>query len=329
MLTVFGWPATEDDIAALLVAPPVVGLTDGLYVDGEKRWYHLLSRAPRTLLPKSAWNEAVTTLRDVGLLAASREGDDRLDTGPLVREHFREQLMRERPEALREGHRRLGEHFCNHAAWSASELADLLRASGELSEALTNARKSVELADGSGDVFTRIAGRTCVAAVLHAAGLRKEAAAHFEEAERLQKEHQPAYPLLYSVQGFRYCDLLLDQGRHADVQARATQTLAWAEEEAWQEGEDQDGWLLDVALDNLSLGRAHFLAGRSSPGWNLDFAAARLTKAVDALRCSGAPELAPLGLLARAALMTHTKASLARRAQHVLRHGGGVIECNA
>jgi hypothetical protein len=48
-------------------------------------------------------------------------------------------------------------------------------------------------------------------------GRRADAAAQFEEAERMQKERQPAYPRLYSVPGFWYCDLLLDQGRDPEV----------------------------------------------------------------------------------------------------------------
>ena len=42
---------------------------------------------------------------------------------------------------------------------------------------------------------------------LGAAADRLEAA--FREAEELQKQRQPEFPLLYSVPGFRYCDLLL------------------------------------------------------------------------------------------------------------------------
>ena len=41
----------------------------------------------------------------------------------------------------------------------------------------------------------------------------------------MQKERQPAYPRLYSLQGFQYCDLLLDQGRDAEVRERAARAL--------------------------------------------------------------------------------------------------------
>lgn len=146
--------------------------------------------------------------------------------------------------------------------------------------------------------------RTNVAAALHALGRRKEAAAQFEEAERMQKERQPAYPRLYSLAGFLYCDLLLDQGRDAEVRDRAEQMLAW----------EQEDWLLDIALDHLSLGRAHLLAVQRDPAAVLTAAAAHLIQAVDGLRRAGRQDFLPLGLLARAALHTHTRAyPLARR----------------
>ena len=48
-----------------------------------------------------------------------------------------------------------------------------------------------------------------LADVLHQAGRRAEAETRFREAEQMQAECQPAYPLLYSTGGFQYCDLLL------------------------------------------------------------------------------------------------------------------------
>ena len=51
----------------------------------------------------------------------------------------------------------------------------------------------------------RMIKRTTHADALHQAGRRAEAEARFREAEQMQAERQPDYPLLYSVQGFRYC----------------------------------------------------------------------------------------------------------------------------
>jgi len=94
------------------------------------------------------------------------------------------------------------------AAINASNLSQLLQTRGDLSEALAAARQSVELADKSGNAFHRIGKRTTQAAALHALGRRREAAILFVEAERMQKQDDPHNPLLYSLPGYLYCDLL-------------------------------------------------------------------------------------------------------------------------
>jgi hypothetical protein len=83
------------------------------------------------------------------------------------------------------------------------------------------------------------------------------------------------------------------------VRERAAQALDWA---TLHRG------LLDIALAHLSLGRAHLLAAqRGSPGDGAQ-ATSHLQQAVDGLRRSGQQDELPLGLLARAALRTHTHA---------------------
>ena len=54
--------------------------------------------------------------------------------------------------------------------------------------------------------------RTALADALHQAGEAEAAADLFREAEAMQKDRQPQYPLLYSLPGFRYCGLLLGGG---------------------------------------------------------------------------------------------------------------------
>ena len=90
-----------------------------------------------------------------------------------------------------------------------------------------------------------------LADALHQAGEHARAEALFREAERLQAERQSQFPRLYSLSGYRYCDLLLDLGRHAEVRERAAYAIEIAR---------QNNWLLDIALDHLSLGRAEVLA---------------------------------------------------------------------
>ena len=93
--------------------------------------------------------------------------------------------------------------------------------------AVRYAAQSVELADRSGDAFAD-GCRTTLADALHQAGDVEKADAAFREAEAMQAERQPEFPLLYSLPGYWYCDLLLGGGQYAEVQRRASQTLEWA-----------------------------------------------------------------------------------------------------
>jgi tetratricopeptide (TPR) repeat protein len=172
-------------------------------------------------------------------------------------------------------------------------LSELYLTLGDIALALEYANKSVGLADRSGDAFFRMTSRTALADALHQAGRQSEAESLFREAEELQKEWQPEYPFLYSVQGFRYCDLLLSQGKYPEVLSRAEQTIEIAR---------RNNWLLDIALDYLSLGRAHLLHALQKGSQDFTQAAEHLNQAVDGLRQAGTQHHAPRGLLARAEL---------------------------
>ncbi|MCH9019853.1 MAG: NACHT domain-containing protein [Proteobacteria bacterium] len=180
-----------------------------------------------------------------------------------------------------------------NAAIGAGNLSDLYLTIGDLAQALAYGQQTVELSDRSDDIFSRWSNRVTLAAALHQAGRLEEAKALFQEAEAMLKESESAFSLLYSTGSFRYCDLLLDQGKHQEVQDRAGQTLELATEREL---------LLDIALDHVSLGRAH-LAEAQQEGM-ADFAAAveHLDQAVDGLRQAGTQHHIPRGLLARAAL---------------------------
>ena len=105
------------------------------------------------------------------------------------------------------------------AAQGASNLSELELTLGEVAGAVGAAEQSVTYADRSGDAFQRMSKRTTHADALHQAGRRDEAEARFREAEQMQAERQPDYPLLYSLPGFQYCDLLLAE---AERQGAAT-----------------------------------------------------------------------------------------------------------
>ena len=138
----------------------------------------------------------------------------------------------------------------------------------------------------------------------------------FREAEELQAGSQPEYPLLYSQAGFQYCDLLLAAAERAAwrhmlhssripqpsplpesyraVSERAARTLQWVERVNLS--------LLDIALDQLTVGRAALYAAilEGIPLDQLDPCRESLQHAVDGLRRAGSQGHLPLGLLTRA-----------------------------
>jgi tetratricopeptide (TPR) repeat protein len=133
------------------------------------------------------------------------------------------------------------------AATAVSNLSQLYLTSGDLAQAVAAGRQSVELADKSGDAFQRMDKRTTLADALHQAGELAEAQALFAEAEKMQQEWRPDYDRLYSLRGFKYCDLLLAGGAWQEVRGRAEQWLKWR-----TEGDS----LLGHSLEYLTLGRA-------------------------------------------------------------------------
>jgi tetratricopeptide (TPR) repeat protein len=166
-----------------------------------------------------------------------------------------------------------------NAAISHNNLSELHLILGNVAEAVGAARDSVDFADRSGDAFERSSDRTTLADALHQSGDLAGAERLFVEADLLQAELGTAF--LYSLQGYRYCDLLLAQGRAAEVLSRASETLKIAE---------QCDWLLEIGLDHLALGRAYL---------GSDEGAKHLDQAIEFLRRSGQVYLLPLGLLAR------------------------------
>jgi hypothetical protein len=227
-----------------------------------------------------------------------------------------------------EGAARLGDW--KNAAIYSNNLSELELTLGEVAGAAKDAEQSVTYADRSGDAFDSMDHRTTHADALHQAGHRAEAEARFREAEQMQAERQPQYPLLYSLTGFRYCDLLLAEAEREAAKAqgeakqeaslakcravseRAAQTLKWVTDATLS--------LITIALDHLTLGRAALCAAilesrsrrgesappppASQPG--LASAATELDHAVSGLRRAGQQQYLPLGLLTRAWLRSLT-----------------------
>ncbi len=140
------------------------------------------------------------------------------------------------------------------AAAMANNLSELHLSLGEVAQAVSYGRRSMELADKSGDLRSKRIFRTTFADALHQTGETIDAVALFQEAEKLQQELEPEYPRLFSVEGFQYCDLLLEQAGYdssqiMEVIKRTEQALKWAKDNYFN--------LLGVALDQLTLGRAY------------------------------------------------------------------------
>jgi tetratricopeptide (TPR) repeat protein len=204
------------------------------------------------------------------------------------------------------------------AARIAGNLSELELTRGEVAAAVAAGEQSVTYADRSGNVSQQLAKRATQADALHQAGRRAEARELFEDAEARQAAWQPGYPRLYSMRGFRYCDLLLAEAERAAWQrwlrgeAEFGEPLAAvvAECEAVGEravyslevAERNHLSLLTIALDHLTLTRAAL--------YKADFAnpipapaLQHITDAVEGLRAAGQVDDLPRGLLTRAWLL--------------------------
>jgi tetratricopeptide (TPR) repeat protein len=187
-----------------------------------------------------------------------------------------------------------------NAAVAASNLSEPELLVGEVARAMETARQAVAYARRSRDQTVTMENLTTYADAMHAAGRREEAAQLFADAEQRQKNLQRDYPLLYSVQGYLYCDFLLAGGEIGGVRDRAAMILSW---------EVESDALVDRALVRLALGRARFgLAlehvATLPPPIRCDDAPATQTKlreAVDGLRAANDLTFLPHGLLASAA----------------------------
>jgi len=183
-----------------------------------------------------------------------------------------------------------------NAASAAGNLSELYLTLGEVSQAVASARQSVDFADRSGDGFQKESKRTSLADSLHQSGELTEAQPLVREAEAMQQQRRPEYPYLYTILGFRFCDLLLSQGQYQEVQQRARQTIEIAK---------RNHWLLHIALDKLSLGRAFLLEATdrsfAATGQYITQARDYLQQAVTGMRESGEQIWLCRSLLERAA----------------------------
>lgn len=170
-------------------------------------------------------------------------------------------------------------------------LSDVYLHLGDVNKSIEYGKESVEYASKLDDFSFHIISHTTHASALLQRGLNDDiskAQALFMGIEQGQ-QRQSEYPYLYSLQGYRYCQLLLAaNGRTLqvidDVIQRVKTTIEWA---------ISGDLLFDIALDQLTLGKAYLLKS--------DFTQARsyLNLAVKGLRKAGQIQYLPSGLIAR------------------------------
>jgi len=178
------------------------------------------------------------------------------------------------------------------SAIAGNNLSELMLTLGEVKEAVEYARHSVAHADQSGDAFQQMARRTTLADALHQWGERKEAEKWFREAEAMQKDRASRLPILYSIFGFRYCDLLMGKRRYNEVMERADKAL----KDAMDYGD-----LLSIALGHLTLGRAWTKKTEKEDGHDFGRAMEYLNRAVQGLREGQRNDYLPRTLFVRTA----------------------------
>lgn len=274
----------------------------------ETPWSRL---SPKLSEPDQAWllNEAATRLRALGRLTEALE-PMRVSIDMAAKQ----------------------EDWKNAAIYS-SNLSELEVTLGELGSAVADARRAIAFADRiqPPDLFQRMGKRTTAADALHQRGRMKdegrrmkgdaeeddgtEARRLFEEAEALQRERQPQFELLYSVQGFRYCDLILAPAERAAWQtdnsafrtphSAIESALAEAERRATNVQKRRTGLptyiLLDIALDHLTLARVALYRAMLSPVHPSAFILHPFSTALTRMRESNNLDDLPKALLTAAA----------------------------
>ena len=195
----------------------------------------------------------------------------------------------------------------------SGNLSEMQLLVGRISPAVDSGKRAVEFADQSEEQVERVRRRTNYAHALHQSGRFGESYQYFTEAEAIQAKETPGRPLLCSLYGAWYCDLLLAQAERAawksflgvgaahlvqecfatceSVSARAIQML----------NSSRNRSLLDVALARLVLVRARLAQAMIEHSASCPSELHSLVSAaVNDLRRAGQQQEVPPGLLTKA-----------------------------
>lgn len=206
-----------------------------------------------------------------------------------------------------------GQEDWRNASHVTINLSELELQLGNMPTAVQYGTKAVAFADRGPDRFVHFAAREALANALYMAGQHSRSREYFREAEVIQAKDRPGCRFLFSLGGFWYCRLLLGETERAAwrrhlslniedsqrrtvlascraVEERAIQTLKIAM---------QNNWLLSMAIDHLTLGRAALYRSVLN-GSKSEIARRELGAAVEGLRAAGEQTYLPHGLSSRA-----------------------------
>ena len=180
--------------------------------------------------------------------------------------------------------------------WGASvvgsyTLSETLLQAGDLKSALENTRSTIFYAEQKEYWQPRVAAYCSTGHAMHMAGYFSYATEFFEKAEKCQKAGQGIY-FLYSVQGFHYCNLLIDLKKCKEAKRRSKQATNYGKKLYH---------LLSFALDELILGRAWLVEG------NLKQSKVWFEKAVNSLRATSDINYLCMGLIQQTQYLVSAK----------------------
>jgi tetratricopeptide (TPR) repeat protein len=180
-----------------------------------------------------------------------------------------------------------------NATLGALNLSQMLLLMGELDEAKEQATGSTVYADEIGDLLQGIVARASLGNVLHQLGQLNDALHEFQIAENMSRQPFGHFPILWSLHGQQYCDLLLSRGKSEDVLKRAKWTLELAE---------RMRWVLDIPREHLCLAQAYLMRAVRDGGRSYAQAGHHVEEAVCASAENGERECHLRALMTRACL---------------------------
>jgi tetratricopeptide (TPR) repeat protein len=205
-------------------------------------------------------------------------------------------------------------------------LSQIYEVLGDLLQAKAAAEQGLGMLQGSGPNQAQLFAKAALGRFLHLMGDQDQAMDAFREAEGLQHALSPENLFLYSMSGFDYCELLLDLGHWQEVERRAQHTIQIAL---------RLKRLRDVALDSISLGKAHLLAAKADGPHHLAIARDHMDESLEGLRRAGELDKLPHGLLARAEVgrvlgdLAHSRTDLQEVLRLTIRCGMRLYETDA